>query len=69
MLPHIVPMPAGVVVYNGSTRPCDTAVGPCSCGAWHTPGCWDKNTPQQDALRLYLLDLESRSPNTNGEDA
>ena len=21
--------------FNGSSRPCDAAVGPCSCGAWH----------------------------------
>jgi len=22
--------------YNGGREPCDTLVGPCSCGAWHT---------------------------------
>jgi len=31
----IIPMPRGIKIYNASTEPCDTAVGPCCCGAWH----------------------------------
>lgn len=30
-------MPEGVLIYNGSTEPCDMINGPCCCGAWHTP--------------------------------
>jgi hypothetical protein len=33
--------------YNGSQEPCDTLVGPCSCGAWHTEN--------EDWVRAALL--------------
>jgi hypothetical protein len=34
----VVPWPANWTDchYNGGREPCDTLVGPCSCGAWHT---------------------------------
>jgi len=34
----VVPWPANWMDchYNGGREPCDTLVGPCSCGAWHT---------------------------------
>ena len=28
-------LPEEWLFYNGSSTPCDSAVGPCSCGAWH----------------------------------
>lgn len=31
----LTPLPDDIVVYNGGVR-CDTAIGPCSCGATHT---------------------------------
>lgn len=35
-----VPMPTECRLYNGCNEPCDMAVGPCACGAWHTAACW-----------------------------
>ena len=26
--------------YNACNEPCDMLIGPCACGAWHTPECW-----------------------------
>lgn len=34
--------------YFHRNEPCDMLVGPCSCGAWHTPG---EFTLEQDGLR------------------
>jgi hypothetical protein len=31
----MMPMPPGILLYNGAGEPCDMAAGPCLCGAWH----------------------------------
>lgn len=28
--------------HNACNEPCDMAVGPCACGAWHTLDEWTK---------------------------
>lgn len=35
--------------YNARTEPCDTLVGPCACGAWHT----EDETWVQEALTRH----------------
>jgi len=30
-----LPMPDGIFLHNAQRDPCDMAVGPCCCGAWH----------------------------------
>ena len=30
-----LPMPDGIFLHNAQHDPCDMAVGPCCCGAWH----------------------------------
>ena len=52
----------GVILYNGGTR-CDTAIGPCACGAWHTA---EENRPTfPDAV----LQMPGQAPSTLSEDA
>lgn len=36
-----ISMPKKFKFFNGGTQ-CDMAVGPCSCGAWHSPQDWNK---------------------------
>lgn len=38
--------------YNACTEPCDMLIGPCACGAWHTPDCW--------SFELYRYNAEIR---------
>lgn len=33
----LTPLGKDVVYYNGNGVRCDVAIGPCACGAWHTP--------------------------------
>jgi hypothetical protein len=42
-------MPPGFEFHNGSCAPCDTAEGPCCCGAWHSLSEWPKEV--RDAVR------------------
>lgn len=43
--PDMKPWPQGWPEYhNANVDPCDMAVGPCACGAWHGPGeFYEKN--------------------------
>lgn len=36
----IVAMPTGIDHHNADSHRCDMAVGPCSCGAWHSIADW-----------------------------
>jgi hypothetical protein len=51
------PMPPKINLHNGLAEPCDMAIGPCRCGAWHSITDWvNRWIESEDAAERAEID-------------